>query len=150
MKSIPWQTYPKLFHLFFLQARGVKIEAWLRDKFRGWGWTRLCQCRAATKQTGNDWKWGQHQTWHLPIATQRVWIVPMFVSPTAYSSGTLRAQMNVYLSKIESPLTTRACSTTGMPAGGDRAPQQWWKVTDTNQVIQPTHWGWYQFYLTSS
>lgn len=31
------QTYPKLFHLFFLQARGVKIEAWLKDKFRGQG-----------------------------------------------------------------------------------------------------------------
>lgn len=24
---VPAQTYPKLFHLFFLQARGVKIEA---------------------------------------------------------------------------------------------------------------------------
>lgn len=29
MKPVPGQTYPKLFHLFFLQARGVKIEAWL-------------------------------------------------------------------------------------------------------------------------
>lgn len=31
------KTYPKLFHLFFLQARCVKIEAWLKRQVQGLG-----------------------------------------------------------------------------------------------------------------
>lgn len=54
------QTYPKLFHLFFLQARGVKIEVRLKHKFKDWGgggggdntvWSSCHQ-----KQTGHDWR----------------------------------------------------------------------------------------------
>lgn len=70
----PGQTYPKLFHLFFLQARGVKIEAWLKDKFTDWGRgeievTRLCRRHATTNKqemTGDEKTPG---IGHLPIST---------------------------------------------------------------------------------
>lgn len=69
------QTYPKLFHLFFLQARGVKIEAWLKDKFEGWGGRGRRRQHYAevmlpqtNKQTGNDWRWGTPNRGHLPVS----------------------------------------------------------------------------------
>lgn len=67
---VPAQTYPKLFHLFFLQARGVKIEAWLRDKFRGQGGQDYVDVMPRqTKQEMTEDGRTTLDVGHLPIST---------------------------------------------------------------------------------
>lgn len=68
------RTYPKLFHLFFLQARGVKIEVWLKHKFKVWGGgeeeeTTPCEVHATKNKQDMIGDVRTPDIWHLPTST---------------------------------------------------------------------------------
>lgn len=148
MKPGPGQTYPKLFHLFFLQARGVKIEAWLKDKFRGRGGQDYVE--VMPQQTNGKWlEMGGHQTYDIspyqpekcvswPCAShthenRSLWHLLGFFPWWCWDKSKIKV-----LWKISS-LTSCACSMKGVSAGGSHALQQWQTVINTQTEWYELH-----------
>lgn len=141
---VPGQTYPKLFHLFFLQARGVKIEAWLKDKFRGRGGQDYVE--VMPQQTNRKWlemnDTGHMTSPHINLESVCYGLVRHTLVKTGRCVsywGFCKSFCHIWWcwNRIfKSSLTSWACSMKGVSAGGSHALQQWQTVINTHKLSE--------------